>query len=429
MDFINFLINEIFTEAPIFLGLIALVGLLVQKKSGQEVISGTVKTIVGIIILNAGMNVFLGSLLPLTGLLTKSVGVTGIMPDNFGPFGIAVKTFSQQISITFILAFIIHLALVRIIKNERFKNVFLTGHAMLFMSAWFVVILATILSLDNTTLTIVSSILTGILWTILPAWARPYTDVVSEGEFTLGHMQTFNIVGGSWCGKIFKNSKKSDELSLPGFLSVFSDYTVLLAFLMPIMYLLIGLIVGSSATTELSGGSNWVKWLIMQGLTFGAGVMIVLYGVRIFLSSIIPAFEGIAEKVLPGVKPALDSPVFFPFSPVATIIGFLADAAAAILVTIVLIVINSPIVVIPGPIFVFFEGALAGVFGDRFGGWKGAVVAGALMGFITHLGAIPLYYLQGTFQGTGLVFGGADLVLLTPFFYLIKLIGTLLGIA
>lgn len=301
-------------------------------------------------------------------------------------------------------------------------------HVLLFTSAWFVIILATIINLNGTVLVVFSGILTGILWTILPAWARPYTDEISGGEFTLGHMQTFNNVGGSWVGKLFKCSKKCEEIALPGFLSVFSDYTVLLAFLMPIMYIFIGLIVGQEATAALSGGKNWIIWLILQGITFGAGVMIVLYGVRVFLSSIIPAFEGIAEELLPGAKPALDSPVFYPFAPVATIIGFLADAAVAILVTVVLVLIKSPIVVIPGPIFVFFEGALAGVFGDRFGGWKGAIAAGALMGLITHVGAIPLYYLQGTFQGSGLVFGGADLVLLTPIFYIIKLIGSLLGI-
>ena len=420
MKILDFLINQVFTQASLFLGLIAMIGLVLQKKEAKDVISGTIKTIVGIEILNAGMGVFLGSMMPLTNLLTSTIGGIGIMPDNFGPFGIAIKTFATEISLTFIAGFLIHIFLVRITPIKRMKNVFLTGHAMLFMSTWFIVIFSTITSLTGNGLVIVSSICVGLLWTLLPAWARSYTDEISDGEFTLGHMQTFNIVGGSWIGKLTPKSKKCEDINLPGFLAVFSDYTVLLAVIMPITYVIIGLMAGMEATTKLAGSTYWIIWLILQGIIFTGGVMIVLYGVRIFLSALIPAFQGIAEKVIPGAVPALDSPVFYPFSPVATIIGFLADLVVAVLVTVVLIAIKSPVVVIPGPIFVFFEGALAGVFGNRAGGWKGAILAGSLMGLITHLGAIPLYYLQGTFQGTGLLFGGADLVLLSPIFYLIK---------
>lgn len=429
MSLIDFMINQVFTQAPVFLGLVALVGLLLQRQSPQSVIEGTIKTVVGIVVLNAGIDVFLGSLLPLTGLLQNSFGVKGVMPDNFGPFGIAMKTLAQEISTTFILAFFVHLVIVRLVPWKNLKNVFLTGHVMLFTAAWFVVILSTVLSIKGASLTVVSGVLTGILWTVLPACARPFTREMTDDAYTLGHMQTFNVVGGSWAGRLFKGTKKSEEIELPGFLSVFSDYTVLLAVLMPLLYLVIGLIVGADATAKLSAGQHWFIWLIMQGIKFAAGVMIVLYGVRVFLAAIIPAFEGISQKVLPGAIPALDSPIFFPYAPVASIIGFLADAVAAILVTILLAVTGSSLLVVPGPIFVFFEGALAGVFGDRIGGWKGATAGGFLMGLITHLGAIPLYYLQGPFQNTGVQFGGADLVLLTPFFYLIKWLGALLGLA
>ncbi|HYE82071.1 MAG TPA: PTS ascorbate transporter subunit IIC [Clostridia bacterium] len=429
MDVLNFIVNQIFGEAPIFLGLIALTGLLLQKKDAQDVITGTAKTIIGILILNAGMNVFLGSLLPITDLLSKSVGVVGIMPDNFGPLGIVLRDFPQVVSLTLALGFFIHIFLVKIVKNERFKNVFLTGHVMINMAAWFVIIFTSTLTINNTWLIILSGIFTGIVFTVLPAWAKPYTQDITEGEFTLGHMQTFNIVGGSWVGKLFKGTKRCEDIELPGLLSVFSDYSILLSVLMPVMYIVIGLFVGPEVTSKLSGNSFWIKWLIIQGITFAAGVMVVLYGVRLFLSAIIPAFKGISERVIPGATPALDSPLFFPYAPVATIMGFLSDAAVAILITVILVAIKAPIVVVPGPIFVFFEGALAGVFGDRFGGWKGAVAGGALMGLITHLGAIPLYYLQTGFQGSGLVFGGADLVLLSPILYLIKFIGGLMGVA
>ncbi|MCK5318110.1 MAG: hypothetical protein KAJ55_09355, partial [Anaerolineales bacterium] len=65
MQVINFLIQEVFIQAPIFLGLVALFGLLLQKRDADEVLEGTVKTVVGMVILNAGIGVFLASLLPI----------------------------------------------------------------------------------------------------------------------------------------------------------------------------------------------------------------------------------------------------------------------------------------------------------------------------------------------------------------------------
>ena len=45
-------------------------------------------------------------------------------------------------------------------------------------------------------------------------------------------------------------------------------------------------------------------------MTFVAGVLVLLQGVRMFLGEIIPAFKGISEKLIPGARPALDVPIF-----------------------------------------------------------------------------------------------------------------------
>jgi PTS system ascorbate-specific IIC component len=423
MSVINFLINEVFVEAPIFLGLIALVGLLLQRRSARDVLEGTIKVIVGIVILNGGIGIFLGSLLPLTTLLNSSFGVTGVLPDCFGPFGVAMQTMAIPISLAFVLAFILHLILVRILPWANFKNVFLTGHIMLFNTSIATIVLGSTLNLTGTGLIVGAAVLTALFWTCMPAIARPFTKFLSKDMYTLGHLQTMDLPTGALAGKMVQ-SKRSDEIELPGFFSVFTDYTVILATLIPIVYILIGLVAGPVNVGALSGSKNWIVWLILQGIGFAAGVAIVLFGVRMFLAAMIPAFEGIAKTILPGSQPALDSPLFFQYSPTGVILGFLSCFVAMVLFTLGQLALGMSIIIFPGPIFFFFDGALAGVFGDRYGGWKGAIIAGFLIGILIDVAALLTYPLQAKFfEGTGLMFGGGDYIIWAPLYWILALLG------
>ncbi len=47
----------------------------------------------------------------------------------------------------------------------------------------------------------------------------------------------------------------------------------------------------------------------------------MLYGVRQLINQIIPAFQGISEKLIPGAVPAFDVPILFNYKPNAVIIG------------------------------------------------------------------------------------------------------------
>ena len=64
------------------------------------------------------------------------------------------------------------------------------------------------------------------------------------------------------------------------------------------------------------------------------------------------------------------------------------------------------------------------VFGDRYGGWKASIIAGALMGILIDFAALLTYPLQAQFfQGTGLMFGGGDYILWAPLYWLLAAIG------
>ena len=61
MGVLNFIINEIFGQGAIFLSLIALIGLLLQKKPFTEVIRGTMMTAIGFFVLNTGTGLITGN--------------------------------------------------------------------------------------------------------------------------------------------------------------------------------------------------------------------------------------------------------------------------------------------------------------------------------------------------------------------------------
>ena len=62
MDFFRFLMSDVLSEPAVLVCFIALIGLIAQKKPVTECIKGTVKTIMGFVILGAGAGLVVSSL-------------------------------------------------------------------------------------------------------------------------------------------------------------------------------------------------------------------------------------------------------------------------------------------------------------------------------------------------------------------------------
>lgn len=139
--------------------------------------------------------------------------------------------------------------------------------------------------------------------------------------------------------------------------------------------------------------THWAVWAITSGLSFAGGVYIILSGVRLIIGEIVPAFRGIAEKLVPNAKPAIDCPVVYPYAPNAVLIGFLVSFLGGIIGLVALGIIDKTLIpvalILPGVVPHFFCGATAGVFANAEGGIKGCLVGSFLHGLlITFLPAI-----------------------------------------
>ena len=80
MAVLNFIINEIFGQGAIFLALVAMIGLILQKKSASEVIRGTLMTAIGFFVLNAGTGLITGK--SIDGI---SAAFNAILPEAAAP--------------------------------------------------------------------------------------------------------------------------------------------------------------------------------------------------------------------------------------------------------------------------------------------------------------------------------------------------------
>lgn len=425
------LLTKFLDQPAFFLGLVALIGLLLQKKNAADTLTGTLRTVVGLLVFQSGAGLLVGGIVPIVDLMRAAFGVEGVYPFNEPAFVVQMGVMAETIVPTFVLAWIIHILIVRLLP--QFRCVFLTVHMGLFTSALYNIGLYGAFGLEGVPRIVIAAIFCALYWTITTQWAYRYSKEFVGDQFTLGHHMQLGAIMAAEIGKRFfgkPEEEDADKLELPGVLAIFQDIGVNLAITMSISFFVVGVLAGIPSVQELAGGQDWWLWLILNGLRFSAGVVVLLYGLRQFLAAIVPAFAGWSQRVIPGAIPALDMPVYFPQSPMGTLLGFLGGALGTIVVSVVLLVVRSPLFVFPSLIMAFFEGGAEGVFANKFGGWKAALVAGFVGMVILSVGILWLNPLTVDLQGTGTQFSNIDTNLIqAPIMWIMRFIGQLLGTA
>ena len=96
MQVLNFIINNILTQASIIIALIALLGLVLQKKPVGAVISGTMKTMLGFLVLSAGSAVIVSSLTYFGDIFKAAFGLKGLVASIEGINGQAMEARSPS---------------------------------------------------------------------------------------------------------------------------------------------------------------------------------------------------------------------------------------------------------------------------------------------------------------------------------------------
>lgn len=381
---LDVIMHDILGTPAILVGLFAFIGLFIQKKSSSTILSGTLKTIMGFVILGAGATVLIGSLDHFSKMFDHAFHVQGVIPNNEAIVAAAQTNFGTATALIMVFGMIMNLLLARF---TPLKYIFLTGHHTLFMACLIAASLS-VGGMSGTPLIIVGSIILGLCMVVFPAILQPTVrQITGSDDFAVGHFGSVGYYVSAKIGKLVGNKAKSTEdIQVPKSLGFLRDTSVAISLTMSVFFVIVALFAGPSyIEAQLSGGSNFIIFAIMQAITFAAGVYIILAGVRMLIAEIVPAFKGIADKLVPNTKPALDCPTIFPFAPNAVIIGFLFSFLAGLVSMFILPFIGLKVIV-PGLVPHFFTGAAAGVFGNatggRIGAMSGAFANGLLISFI-----------------------------------------------
>jgi len=383
-------LKAILSNASVLVGLIAMVGLIALKKPIEAIIAGTLKTIIGFIIIGGGANIVISAVSPLGNLFNEVLAIPNAgLPVNEVFTGIVQKdpVLGPLVAWTFLFAFILNIIIARI---TPWKYIFLTGHHTLFAATLTVGMFAMIpaIAANSVLLVAISAVITGIMMVLFPAMSAPFMEkVIGSKDFVMGHFGTTAYASAGFLGQfVGKPEDSADKLKFPNWIAFMREPLVAMGFVMLIIFVLvsiIGLGKGVDVATILGGSPWWLQCLVLA-LTFAGGIGVILLGVRTVLAEIVPAFRGISTKIVPDARPALDCPVVFPYSPNALLIGYLMSIVGGLVVMFIQIGTNGRFgaVILPSMIIHFFCGGTAGIFGNATGGWKGAVLGGFINGVI-----------------------------------------------
>ena len=407
----DFFATYILQKAPYMVGFLTLLGYTLMGKKWYDTLAGTLKAIIGMLILNAGSAGLTSTFRPILAGLRERFNLTACVTDPYyGQNAVqdAMANIGKSFADTMMLlliAFIINILLVRFNRITKCRALFTTGHVQVQQAAtaiWLLIFALPQLAGTGANvplpMMIVMSILLGAYWAVgANLTIKPMQELSDGAGFAIAHQQMFGIrLGYFLSDKLFgakngKKLKKVGDMEMPGFFSIFNENMVCTALLMTAFFGVILAIIGKPyfvSTGDIAESTNYVWWCFDKSLNFAVYLAILQLGVRTFVTELTASFQGIADKLLPSSVPGVDCAVCFGFGDAnAVTFGFLAGLVGQILAILVLIVTASPTIIICGFVPVFFDNATIGLVANEKGGLKACLIIPFFCGLIQVFGS------------------------------------------
>lgn len=407
LDILNaiwtFFATYVLQQAPYMVGFLTLLGYALMGKKWYDILAGTLKAIIGMLILNAGSSGLTSTFRPILAGLRDRFNLTAAVIDPYygqnavtdgveATFG---KSFSMAMTLL-LIAFIVNILLVRFNKITKCRTLFTTGHVQVQQAStafWLILFALPALRGDgmDIPMLIIMSVVLGAYWAVgSNLTVKPMQELTDGAGFAIAHQQMFGIRLNYWLagklfgekrdkdGKVIRPIKKVGEMEMPGFFSIFNENMVCTAILMTVFFSVILCVIGKDYFVEagtIDASMNFAFYCFNTSLQFAVYLAILQLGVRTFVTELTASFQGIADKLLPSSVPGVDCAVCYGFGDAnAVTFGFLAGLVGQIVAILLLIVFNSPTIIICGFVPVFFDNATIGLVCNEKGGLKATLI-------------------------------------------------------
>ena len=227
-------------NTALIMGLIAMIGLLLQKKHATDVISGTMKTVIGFMVFNIGSSAMSGVVQTFTDLFNVAFGIEGVTTQVEVATGLALNTYGTEVALVMLLGFVVNLI---VAKFTRFKAIFLTGqHFLYFACVIALIFIANGLPMPLTV--IAGGILLGFCGAALPSFCQPFMNKITGADnLAMGHFNCIGYAFSGYVGKLFGKMGKSTEekkdastVNMPKFFELFRDFIFSVALFMVVLF-------------------------------------------------------------------------------------------------------------------------------------------------------------------------------------------------
>lgn len=330
-------------------------------------------------------------------------------------------------------AFVLNLVLVAFRKYTKIRAVYLTGNAMIVQAGISTYIVWKFLGTGMLPTIIIAAAITALYWGICSTLLIKPTHQITGGDFTVAHQQMVtSFLAYKIAPKIGNPEDDIEKKKMPSTLNFLQDSIVATALVMLLSVIVIFFLVGEEQINWLrmeaykqASYKNNIVFALWIAFTLTANIVVLLYGVRMFVGELMMSFKGISEKLLPGAVAGVDCAAIFGFAPKSVVLGLLFGTLGQVLGLLGLLAFKSPIFLIPGFIPLFFDNATVSIFANKFGGWKAAAILCTINGLIQIAGsAIAVQLLNLTWWQ-----GSADYATLwVAIIAIFKGIGSMLGI-
>lgn len=408
----EFFANNILKNAPHMIGFIVLLGYLLKGEKWYTTLGGTLKAIIGMLILNVGSGGLVSNFRPiLVGLKDRFNLDATVIDPYFGQNAVTdgvMEVFGKafdSVMILLLIAFIVNILLVRFNKYTKCRTLFTTGHVQVQQAStayWLIMFAMPALLKNDTLMLVVMAVVLGAYWAVgSNLTVKPMQELTDGAGFAIAHQQMFGIRLGYWAADKFfgkdggkkkdKEIKKVGDMELPGFFQIFNENMVCTAILMTVFFGIIMSIIGKDffiGAGNLKETDSFLMFVFDKCLNFAVYLAILQLGVRTFVSELTVSFQGISEKLLPSSIPGVDCAVCYGFGDAnAVTFGFLAGLAGQLVAIVALILMKSPVLIICGFVPVFFDNATIGLVANEKGGLKACLVIPFISGLIQVFGS------------------------------------------